>query len=78
MIKNGETIDRYKIIELIKQGGMSRVYKVKDLKLNTIWAMKEISINGNDETVGLIETGIIKNARHPSLPRIVDIVRTDD
>ena len=37
--------------------------------------MKEISIKDNDETVGLIESGIIKSAKHPSLPRITDIVR---
>ena len=78
MAKIGEIIDRYRIDEVIKQGGMSRVYKVMDLKLNTVWAMKEISIKDNDETVGLIESGIIKSAKHPSLPRITDIVRTEE
>ena len=74
----GDLISRYRIEEIIKRGGMSEVFKVKDMKLKTTWAMKVINLDSNMNDFAITESQIIKNARHPSLPRIVDIVRTDD
>lgn len=39
----GQTIDdKYEILKLIGQGGMSKVYLAMDKRLNKQWAIKEI------------------------------------
>ncbi|MBO4775173.1 MAG: serine/threonine protein kinase [Lachnospiraceae bacterium] len=71
--------NRYFVMEMIGRGGMSNVYKVKDVRLNTVWAMKEI--NAFDSVfyeAGIKEMNILKELNHPALPRIVDIVQTKD
>ena len=45
MIKKGELIGRYRVESIIGSGGMSRVYKVKDMRVGTYLAMKEILLN---------------------------------
>ena len=79
MIKKGELIGRYRVEERIGTGGMSRVYKVKDMRVGTFLAMKEIIIkNDSFMNAGYAEAFVLKNVNHPVLPRIVDIIRTED
>ena len=79
MIKKGELIGRYRVEERIGTGGMSRVYKVKDMRVGTFLAMKEIIIkNDSFMNAGYAEAFVLKNVNHPALPRIVDIIRTED
>ena len=71
--------NRYFVMEMIGKGGMSNVYKVKDVRLNTVWAMKEI--NAFDSVfyeAGIKEMNILKELNHPALPRIVDVVQTEN
>ena len=43
MASVGQVIDdKYEILKLIGQGGMSRVYLAMDKRLNKQWAIKEI------------------------------------
>ena len=79
MVKNGELIGRYRVESIIGSGGMSRVYKVKDMRVGTYLAMKEILLK--DATflnAGYAEAFVLKNVNHPALPRIVDILRTEN
>ena len=79
MVKNGELIGRYRVESIIGNGGMSRVYKVKDMRVGTYLAMKEILLK--DATflnAGYAEAFVLKNVNHPALPRIVDILRTEN
>ena len=79
MVKNGELIGRYRVESIIGCGGMSRVYKVKDMRVGTYLAMKEILLK--DATflnAGYAEAFVLKNVNHPALPRIVDILRTEN
>ena len=79
MVKKGELIGRYRVDEIIGSGGMSRVYKVKDMRVGTYLAMKEIAIKDDSfQSAGYAEAFVLKNANHPALPRIVDILRTED
>jgi len=79
MVKSGELIGRYRVEEIIGYGGMSTVYKVKDMRVGTFLAMKEIILK-NDSFInaGYAEAFVLKNVNHPALPRIVDILRTKD
>lgn len=78
MFEKGEIAGRYRVEKIIGKGGMSRVYKVKDMRVGTYLAMKEIT---PDESFGLNsgyrEASVLKMLNHPLLPRITDIVRTD-
>ena len=79
MIEKGELIGRYRVEEEVGSGGMSRVYKVKDMRVGTFLAMKEIIIK--DESflsAGYAEVSVLKNVNHPALPRIVDIIRSEN
>ena len=60
MIKKGELIGRYRVEERIGTGGMSRVYKVKDMRVGTFLAMKEIIIK-NDSFMNAGYAEALKN-----------------
>ncbi len=71
---------KYEILRLIGEGGMSRVYLAMDLKLNKQWAIKEIKFTDNPAEQEIIrkslvtETNMMKRLDHPALPRITDLV----
>lgn len=76
--------DKYEILKLIGQGGMSKVYLAMDKRLNKQWAVKEIEKRSRDKNNQVIiqsaiaEANMIKRLDHPSLPRIVDIIDDDE
>lgn len=76
--------DKYEILTLIGQGGMSKVYLARDRRLNKQWAVKEIqkrTRDKNNEVVvqsAIAEANMIKQLDHPSIVRIVDIIDNPD
>lgn len=77
----GQVIDdKYEILKLIGQGGMSKVYLAMDKRLNKQWAIKEIEKrvkDKNNEVViqsAIAEANLIKQLDHPAIVRIVDII----
>jgi len=74
--------DKYEILKLIGQGGMSKVYLAMDKRLNKQWAVKEVEKNSQDANNSIIvqsviaEANMMKKLDHPALPRIVDIIET--
>lgn len=84
MLRPGDIIaDKYRILELAGQGGMSRVWRAESTnkRLNKLWAVKEISktteIYRVDEKKTLREIEIMKDLDHPALPRIVDVMENE-
>lgn len=80
MVKIGTVLGgKYEILKQIGRGGMSIVYVAMDIRLNKRWAVKEIKEEGNRNRQALlkglkIEANILKQADHPVLPRIVDVI----
>lgn len=81
MLRPGDVLDqKYKILELIGEGGMAKVWLARDEKLNKLWAIKEIAKTSDkykflvDEDKTLKELEIMKGLNHPALPRIVDVI----
>ncbi|WP_298838343.1 serine/threonine-protein kinase [Clostridium sp.] len=71
--------DKYQILDILGRGGMSTVYLAKDIKLQKLWAIKEVSISTiNSKSNLMAETNILKKLDHPALPRIVDIITKED
>lgn len=76
---NNELFDgKYRILEVIGTGGMSTVYLAKNVKMDTLWAIKEINKNYNSTLDLLIEPNILKKLNHPALPRIFDIIEDEN
>lgn len=85
MANVGQVIeDKYEILTLIGQGGMSKVYLARDKRLNKQWAVKEIQKKARDKNNEVViqsaiaEANMIKQLDHPSIVRIVDIIENPD
>jgi serine/threonine protein kinase len=79
MLKTGEILkERYRIVSIIGEGGMSTVYLVDDLVLDSSWAVKEtLDIFPDKDKKEIIEqfkkeAKILANLSHPNLPRVID------
>lgn len=70
--------EKYEIIDILGKGGMGTVYLGRNIKLGTLWAIKEISKGGNARVDILAEPNILKKLEHPYLPRIFDIMEDED
>lgn len=69
---------KYRIVEVVKGGGMSKVYKVLDDNLQKYWCYKEIITENNIDFHALLsEVLIMKKLDNPAIPRIVDIFNTN-
>lgn len=85
MASIGQIIDdKYEILKLIGQGGMSKVYLAMDKRLNKQWAVKEIQKKARDKNNEVViqsaiaEANMIKQLDHSSIVRIVDIIENPD
>lgn len=69
---------KYKIIDVLGEGGMGKVYRVQNTNLGNYWAVKQVSKQTNGSIDLLAEPNIMKKLNHPSLPRIFDILEDHD
>lgn len=78
-MKNGEIIaDKYKIVDLLGEGGTSSVYLAENIVLNNLWAIKVLSKSSYLLSFNMEEIGILKDLSHPMLPRIADLTEDTD
>ncbi len=66
-------INRYRILEILGQGGMGSIYRAEDENLGVHVAVKE-NLFTSDEYARQFrrEAVILANLRHPNLPRVTD------
>ncbi|MCE1247418.1 MAG: serine/threonine protein kinase [Firmicutes bacterium] len=70
--------ERYRILSILGQGGMSNVYLVEDVKLLSRWALKEMTDVFPDADKAEVieqfhrEARILAGLKHPNLPRVFD------
>lgn len=80
----GTIIDgKYEVLREVGRGGMSIVYLAMDLRINKQWAIKVLRKNSVQDfeivKQGLIaEANLLKKMDHPNLPRIIDLIDSDD
>lgn len=73
-MKIGEIIaERYKLVDLLGEGGTSAVYLAENIVLNNLWAIKVLSKSSHLLSFDMEEIEILKNLSHPMLPRIADL-----
>jgi eukaryotic-like serine/threonine-protein kinase len=64
---------RYKIVEILGQGGMASIYKAIDENLNLEVAVKENLFTTDDYARQFrLEAVILASLRHPNMPRVTD------
>ena len=79
MLSAGQILNgRYEIVKEIGRGGMSTVYKAKDLVDGKVLAVKDVTRNGrgDNQTVEQClagEANMLKQLSDPHLPRIYDV-----
>ena len=75
---------KYELIAALGKGGMSVVWLGRDLRLDKLWAVKEVrhDVSGakapTNRRALLDEAHFIKHLDHPAIPRVVDMVETSD
>lgn len=80
----GTIVDgKYEVLREVGRGGMSVVYLAMDLRINKQWVIKVLRKNGVQDLEivkqGLIaEANLLKKMDHPNLPRIIDLIDSDD
>ena len=81
MLRRGDILEnRYRIDDLIDEGGMSKVWRATDLYINATWAVKEIDKHKKefrdimDDYGRIPEFDYLKTLNHPAFPRIVHTI----
>jgi eukaryotic-like serine/threonine-protein kinase len=70
---------RYQILALIGSGETNCVYHATDVRLNTDVAVKERRMNTEAYARQFrLEAAVLEHLRHPSLPRVIDYITTND
>ena len=79
MLKINEVInDTYQVTGYVGSGGGGIVYKARHLRLETDVVIKQIREEVKDKIYLRQEADILKNLKHPYLPRVYDFLMTED
>lgn len=68
----------YEIIEEIGSGGGGIVFRARHLRLQTDVVVKKIKDDVRGKVKSRQEADILKNLKHPYLPRVYDFIETED
>ncbi|WP_164716719.1 serine/threonine protein kinase [Paenibacillus whitsoniae] len=70
---------RYRLISLLGQGGMSRVFLAEDMKLKgKMWAVKEVPLSEREGPAFMEEAAMLAQLQHAQLPQLVDFFISED
>ncbi len=72
----GTLIERYEVMDLIGEGGLARVYRVRHTQLGTIHALKLLTLKRDGLAARLLLEGRIQaQLRHPNIVVVSDVVQ---
>ncbi|MCO4746554.1 MAG: protein kinase [Proteobacteria bacterium] len=75
MLEPGEVIDRYTVEEILGQGGMAVVYRVRHNQLDSFHAIKILTITNPSIKDRLIQEGKVQaSLRHPNIVAVTDVL----
>jgi len=74
----GDQVEKYVVEALLGEGGMAAVYRVRHTTLDTLFALKVLTMSGKGLTERLVDEGKVQaGLRHPNVVRVVDVVDVD-
>lgn len=77
-MKQEELFDgKYKIHKVLGKGGGGTVFLAENIRMGTFWAIKEIDKKKVPSRQLISEPHVMKHLRHPSLPRVFDVIEND-
>lgn len=68
---------KYRIVKQLGRGGTSSVYLAENIKLGSLWAVKETRKDADPGFDLLIEPNLLKKLDHPALSKVFDIVENE-
>lgn len=69
---------KYRILRTLGRGGTGSVFLAENVRLGTLWAIKEVHKKQGEAIHFLTEPHVLKNLKHPALPRIFDVIENDE
>lgn len=74
----GRNIDRYVVEKLLGRGAMAAVYRVRHRTLNTLHALKVLTLAGDRVRERLVQEGQVQaQLRHPNVLSVTDVLDVD-
>lgn len=78
MLTPGRIIERYRVEELLGEGGTARVYRVRHVHLGTDHALKVMTLIGAQAGPRLLLEGRVQaGLRHPNVVAVTDVLEID-
>ncbi len=75
----GTVVDRYRVEAELGRGGMARVYRVRHVTLDTVFALKVLVLGGEDLRQRLVREGRVQaRLDHPNLVAVRDVLVLPD
>jgi serine/threonine-protein kinase len=74
----GQIVDRYEVLELLGQGGLAEVYKVRHRVLGSLHALKVVTAGGPTVARRLLREGSIQaQLRHVNVVSVFDVIEVE-
>lgn len=78
MLNPGQEVDRFEVVDLLGVGGIAEVYKVRHRVLNSMHALKVVTVGGPAVARRLLREGSIQaQLRHPNLVGVTDVIEVN-
>jgi hypothetical protein len=78
VLQSGAVVEKYEVIRPLGEGGMAMVYLVRHRTLQTLHALKVLTVTGKSLRERLVEEGRVQaRLLHPNVVRVVDVVDVD-
>jgi serine/threonine-protein kinase len=76
VLSPGTQVERYEVLDLLGEGGLARVYRVRHTQLGTIHALKLLTLKRDGLAARLLLEGRIQaQLRHPNIVVVSDVVQ---
>jgi len=78
VLEPGHIVEKYEVVRTLGEGGMAVVYLVRHTTLETLHALKVLTVTGKSLRERLVDEGRVQaRLQHPNIVRVLDVVDVD-